>query len=347
MIRLGWRFASTLLLLAPLSATSVVAAPVVSTTSGNIALANLDHLIGQRTGTDDEAADELWLMRARYLADYAALERGTAFADAQAPDVPRLLRRARARASVHRFADALADLDVAARLGADPEMLFRVRAPVRIAQGAAAEVIAPLEATAARDPGFAAASALAVAYAGAERFADADREYQAALDALDTTSPFPYAWLYFARGTMWAEQAGDTERGARHLRRALDYLPQFVAANLHLAEIETRRGDVLDAAARLERVAESGDPEVFAMLGRLHAKTDAALAALEIDRARARFESLLAREPLAFADHAAEFYLGAGADPQRAWQLASANFAERKTPRAQGLLQRAANARDR
>jgi tetratricopeptide (TPR) repeat protein len=346
-IRLGWRFAATLLLLAPLAAAHVAAAPVVGTTSGNIALANLDHLIGQRAGAGDEAADELWLMRARYLADYAALERGAAFADAQAPDVPRLLRRARARASVHRFAEALADLDMAARLGADPEMLFRVRAPVRIAQGAAGEVIAPLEAAAAREPGFAAASALAIAYAGAERFADADREFQAALDALDTTSPFPYAWLYFARGTMWAEQAGDTERGERHLRRALDYLPQFVAANLHLAEIETRRGDVVDATARLERVAERGDPEVFALLGRLHAATDAALAALEIDRARARFESLLARQPLAFADHAAEFYLGAGADPQRAWQLASANFAERKTPHARDLLQRAANARDR
>jgi uncharacterized protein HemY len=334
-----------LLLLAWITTQSAFAS--TDTTSGAIALANLDHLIAQHAATDDDAADELWLMRARYLADYAALERGAAFADAIAPDVPRLLRRARARAAVHRFGEALADLDAAARLGADSTTVFRLRAPIRIAQGAADEVIAPLEAALAREPGFASASALAIAYAGAGRFADADREFQAALDALDTTSPFPYAWLSFARGTMWAEQAGDVERGARHLRRALDYLPQFVAANLHLAEIEARRGAAAAATARLEPVAAREDPEVLALLGRLHAATDAARGAREIEWARARFEALLARQPLAFADHAAEFYLGAGADPERAWRLASANFVERKTPRARELLERAARARER
>jgi tetratricopeptide (TPR) repeat protein len=342
-------FALVLPGLASLAVAQGASSPAVDTTSGAIALANLDHLIAQRTGAqaDGEAADELWLMRARYLADYAALDRGAACADAPAPDVPGLLRRARARAAVHRFSAALADLDAAARLGADAATLFRLRAPIRIAQGAADEVIAPLEAAAAREHDFANAGALAIAYAGAGRFADADREFQAALDALDTTSPFPYAWLSFARGTMWAEQAGDADRGARHLRRALDYLPQFVAANLHLAEIEARRGDAAAASARLERVAERDDPEVLALLGRLHAASDPARGASEIERARARFESLLARQPLAFADHAAEFYLGAGADPQRAWRLASANFAERKTPRARELLERAAHAQER
>ena len=342
-------FALALPCLASLAAAHGATSPAVNTTNGAIALANLDHLIAQRAGAegDGEAADELWLMRARYLADYAALDRGAALADAPAPDVPGLLRRARARAAVHRFAGALHDLDAAARLGADAATLFRLRAPIRIAQGAAHEVIAPLEAAAAREPGFANAGALAIAYAGAGRFADADREFQAALDSLDTTSPFPYASLSFARGTMWAEQAGNADRGARHLRRALDYLPQFVAANLHLAEIEARRGDATAASARLERVAERDDPEVLALLGRLHAATDPARGAGEIERARARFESLLARQPLAFADHAAEFYLGAGADPERAWRLASANFAERKTPRARKLLERAARARER
>lgn len=314
----------------------------VPTTSGAIALANLDQLLAQRP--DDAGADELWLMRTRYLADYAALDRGAAFADAVADDVPALLRRARARAAVHRFSAALADLDAAERAGADARALFRVRAPIRIAQGAAAEVLPALEAEAANAPGFASAGALATAYAGAGRFEDADRQFQAALDALDTTSPFPYAWLCFARGTMWAEQAGDPQRGARHLARALDYLPQFVAASLHLAEIETARGDVTIAAARLERVAGSGDPEVLALLGRLHAAADPARGAREIAAARDRFEALLARQPLAFADHAAEFYLGAGADVQRALRLATANYAERQTPRARDLLERAGRA---
>ena len=132
-----------------------------------------------------------------------------------------------------------------------------------------------------------------------------------------------------------------------HLRRALDYLPGFVAARLHLAEIDARRGAVAAAIAGLERVADSGDPEVLALLGQLHAATDPVRGARETETARLRFEELLARQPLAFADHAAEFYLGAGADPERAWRLASANYAERKTERARQLLERADRARVR
>jgi len=318
----------------------------VTTTRGDIALANLDLLIA-RPIPADAATDELWLMRARFLADYAALERGAAFADADATDVPALLRRARARAAIHRFSDALTDLDTARRLGAGDALLFRIRAPIRIAQGAADDVIPALEAAAVREPGFASASALATAYAGARRYPEADREFQAALDALDTTSPFPYAWLCFARGTMWAEQAGDPARGVPHLRRALDYLPGFVAARLHLAEIDARRGAAADAAEGLAGIAASGDPEVLALLGQLHAAADPARGAREIAAARTRFEELLARQPLAFADHAAEFYLGPGADPERAWVLANANYAERQTPRAREILERARRVRQR
>jgi len=146
---------------------------------------------------------------------------------------------------------------------------------------------------------------------------------------------------------MWAEQAHDPDRGAAHLAGALDYLPEFVAARLHLAEIEARRGAGASALALLAPVADSGDPEVMALLGQLHAAADPVRGAAEIEAARARFEDLLARQPLAFADHAAEFYLGAGADPERAWQLASANRAERNTPRARELLERADRARGR
>jgi len=331
-------------LLAALLLARVASASGLPTTRGDIAIANLDLLIARHVAhgrPSDAATDELLLMRARYLGDYAALERGAAFADADAPDAAALLRRARARAAVHRFSAALVDLAAAERLGADTAAVFRLRVPVRIAQGAATEMIPALEAAAIRDPGFTNASALATAYAGAGRYAQADREFQAALDALDTTSPFPYAWLCFARGTMWAEQAGDPVRGAAHLRRALDYLPGFVAARLHLAEIDARRGADAAAVERLAGVADSGDPEVLALLGRLHAATDAVRGAREIAVARARFEALLARYPLAFADHAAEFFLGVGKDPARALDLASQNYAERWTPRARELLERA------
>ena len=50
--------------------------------------------------------------------------------------------------------------------------------------------------------------------------------------------------------------------------------------------------------------------------------------------ARSAFEDLLARRPLAFADHAAEFYLSIGADPARAYDLARLNLNNRPTLRA-------------
>jgi hypothetical protein len=67
----------------------------------------------------------------------------------------------------------------------------------------------------------------------------------------------------------------------------------------------------------------------------------------EISLARQRFEGLLARHALAFADHAAEFYLGPGVDAERAWVLAQLNLANRETDRAVALAIRAAGATGR
>ena len=55
----------------------------------------------------------------------------------------------------------------------------------------------------------------------------------------------------------------------------------------------------------------------------------------------ARYEELVGLHPEAFADHAANFWLRAGADPKRALHLARMNFAVRMTPRAHALLSRA------
>ena len=54
----------------------------------------------------------------------------------------------------------------------------------------------------------------------------------------------------------------------------------------------------------------------------------------QLDAARLRFDELLGRHLLAFADHAAEFYAGSGNDCRRAVDLARANVANRPTCRA-------------
>lgn len=344
--RSAWAFALVLAACAAPSDTTLATTPYV-TTAGTIAIANLDHQIAQLG--DDPAAAELLLVRARFLADDVALDRATTLAEAHSTTAVDLLLRARTRAADHRFADALADLTAAEHAGAAGPDVAALRASILIATGQPSDALAPLEATAARHPGFASHSALASAYAALGRYPEADRLYTTALAELDTTLPFPYAWIYFARALMWTEQAHDPARGEALYTQALDHLPSFVTANIHLAELEVARHDLAPAIARLERVvAATPEPEALALLGQLYLRTgDPARGQRSIARAAERYDVLLAHHPLAFADHAAAFYLGPGADPERAWQLAQQNLANRRTSRAIDLAISAARATGR
>jgi tetratricopeptide (TPR) repeat protein len=317
------------------------------TTAGAIAIENLDAQIVRASA--DAEVEELLLARSRFLSDYEALDRASRVAEGRFQTARDLLQRARTRSAVHRFADALDDVLAAERAGAPSDETAALRASILVAIGRASEVIPQLEAGVARRPGFASRSALAGAYAAVGRFEEADRQYVDALADLDTTLPFPYAWIYFARGVMWTEQAGDSARGAAMYAQALTHLPEFAAADIHLAEIEVARGELRSALARLGRVvAATNEPEALALLGTVHVRTGHSDQGWhEISLARQRFESLLARHPLAFADHAAEFYLGPGADAERGWMLAQRNLANRETPRAFALAVKAARATGR
>lgn len=313
------------------------AAALLPTTDGAIALANLDQQLSQQP--DDPNTLELWLLRLQFLADYSVLDRAAVLTEARADTPADLLRRGRARMAAHRFAHAQADFDAAA---AGPAQ----RAALLVATGHAAEALPALQAEAARRPGFASHCALARGLAAVGRLEEADSLYARALGELDTTSPFPAAAVAFARGLMWAEQGGDTRRGAGFYAQALQLLPDYVAAGIHLAEIDLARGDEAAAEARLLHVViHTGEPEAMALLGELHARQgDAERGQDEIEGARRRYEALLARHPAAFADHAAEFYLGPGRDPQRARTWAQANLRERQTRRAYALAIRSAEA---
>lgn len=319
----------------------------INTTSSAIAIANLDQQIHQ--AGNEIGVEELLLLRSRFLSDYDALDRASTLGERRDATGRELLLRARTRSAVHRFADALSDVDAAERIGAKPNEVFALRASVLVATGRSTEVIPQLETNLLLHPGFSSRSALAVAYTAVGRLDDADRLYAEALLTLDTTLPFPYAWIYFARGLMWSEQGGDQARAERLYKQALMYVPEFVSANIHLAELEALRGDSESAIKRLEDVVQSShEPEAVALLGVLHLRTgDSERGSREIGEARTSYELLLSRDPLAFADHAAEFYLGPGADPERAWALAQQNLANRQTPRAATLAIKAAEASGR
>jgi tetratricopeptide (TPR) repeat protein len=329
------------------STDAIAAGSSLNTTSSVIAIANLDQQIAQLR--DEPGVEELLLVRSRFLGDYDALDRASSLAEGRFATSRELLLRARTRSAAHRFADALADIQAAERAGARLDEVVALRASILVATGRAAEAAPSLEVRVARHPGYASRAALAGAYAALGRLADADRLYVEALADLDTTLPFPYAWIYFARGLMWAEQGGDQARAEEMYRQALTYLPEFVTANIHMAEIEVARGNSESAIRRLEHVVQStNEPEALALLGVLYMRTgNAARGASEIAQAKRRYEWLLARHLLAFADHAAEFYLGPGADPERAWKLAQKNLANRQTDRAAALAIEAAEASGR
>jgi tetratricopeptide (TPR) repeat protein len=334
----------TLLALAAAALLAGCAAPSVGTnhgtTHGSIALDNLGDQL-QRQG-EDPAALDLWLLRLQFLADYRVLDRAAALAEARPETSGDHLQRARARMAVHRFADAQADLAAGRATPAQ-------RATLLVATGRAAEALPALQAEAERRPGFTSHCALARGLAAVGRLEEADSLYARALGELQTTLPFPAAAIAFARGLMWSEQGGDKARAAGLYAQALRLLPDYAAAGIHLAEIELAGGDEAAAEARLLHVVIHTDaPEAMALLGELHVRQGNAMRGQdEIAGARRRLEALLARHPQAFADHAAEFYLGPGRDPQRAWAWASTNLNERGTRRAYELAIRAAEATGR
>src|SRR5579863_8298138 len=110
---------------------SIVPGPAINTTSSAIAFANLDQQI-QQAG-NEIGVEELLLVRSRFLADYEALDRASALGEGRYATGRELLLRARTRSAVHRFTDALADVEAAERTGAKPDESSALRASILVA----------------------------------------------------------------------------------------------------------------------------------------------------------------------------------------------------------------------
>ena len=96
-------------------------------------------------------------------------------------------------------------------------------------------------------------------------FDEAERTYLQALRTYPDVSPFALAWMSFQLGVLWGESvpAPQPERAATWYRTAIDYLPGYVKARVHLAEICLDQGRTSDAtSACSRRRCASGDPEV-------------------------------------------------------------------------------------
>ena len=138
----------------------------------------------------------------------------------------------------------------------------------------------------------------------------ADAAYDAALHVNRDPSPFPLAWAAFQRGVLWAEvsRGADLQLGMAWYKQALEYLPGYVRARIHLAEAHLDVNEAAAAECLLAPVVGCGDPDVlwrlsqaFAMLGRLGDAEEAR------SDARKSYERLTRLYPLAFGDHVAAF----------------------------------------
>ena len=323
------------------------------TTAGVIAVGNLqariDGQLSRATGgrlTVGERAElvELLALRGHVGGCVADAERAAALADdliGQVPgDARSFVARARTRGAFHRFG-RLTDLDTAAALGGDRAALDAERAAIYQALGRYGEALAIRQRAVDRHADFSALAALAGVHGERGEMDEAERRFSAATRSYQGTSPFPVAILEFQLGQLWMEH-GNLRRARAWCDAAVRRLPAYVPAQGHLAEIDAALGQTAAAIARLRPLASASDDHDYAtQLARILGNTGQTEEAMTWrGKAEARYDELLARHQEAFADHAAEFWLTIGGDPERALWLARHNLSLRQTPRARALVRR-------
>jgi hypothetical protein len=288
-----------------------------------------------------EAVVEYERLTAQFLGDLDALDRLETLTSqfARADDSYRgAVVSAEVASTVHRFDDARGHLTRAAVLGGPPESIDRHRLTIDQACGVELhDVLAARRRIAAASSRLEDLVPLGAVLADLERFAEADAVYRQAFGSYDDVSPFPLAWVCFQLGMLWGELAPvpDPDRAALWYQHCIAYLPGYVKARVHLAEIYASQDRTGEAEALLLPALSSRDPEVqWRLADVLVAQGRFEEAETQLEAARLGFEELLEKHLLAFADHAAEFYAGSGNDCRRALELARANVANRPTRRA-------------
>ena len=321
------------------------------TTDGDIAVVNLESarrrswskfIQDPRRHGIAEAIVENERLTAQLVGDISALDRLESLArqlsQINAESARTALIQAQVASMTHRFTEARRFLAGAEQDRAPLEEVSRIR--LNIDQACGVDLDGALSARreiATKSGRLEDLVALGALLADLREFADADRIYRQTLREYRDVSPFPVAWVCFQLGMLWAELVPrpQADRAAQWYRRAIDCLPRYTKARIHLAEIYALSGRTSDAEALLLPALESGDPEArWRLADVLISQGRQADAEGHLHAARVAFEALLERHLLAFADHGAEFYAGSGNNSRRAVELARFNVANRPTLRA-------------
>jgi tetratricopeptide (TPR) repeat protein len=320
-------------------------------TAGDIAVNNLESARHQswsrfwqepeRPGIAEYIVEQEQLA-AQFLGDMGALDRlGTLvnqLARVDGESARTALINAQVAAMTHRFAEAKVHLGHAGVREVFPDAANRLSLSIDQACGTRLEGVLEARRRIAAEAGrLEDLVPLGALHADLREFDEADRIYQRALREYQDISPFAVAWLCFQLGVLWGELVPETQSGRAvyWYRKAIEYLPCYVKARVHLAEIYLQYERTEDAEALLIPAVSSGDPEVsWRLADVMFAMGRFANAEAQMQAARSGFEVLLGKYLLAFADHGAEFYSASGNDAGRAFELASVSLANRPTLRA-------------
>ncbi|MEZ4296030.1 MAG: hypothetical protein R3B70_13725 [Polyangiaceae bacterium] len=245
-----------------------------------------------------------------------------------------LLTRASMRAALHRFDESSTDLLEAEKRGAPPARTRKIRISIFEARGQLEQALSLAVESRTSRPGIDTWGVEAVLLGELDRRPDALAAFRSALASFRDTSPFPVAWLFFRQAQLWEREARPDLAIAYH-EAALARVPTYAHAAAHLARLlpPARAESLL-----LPLLETSDDPDLESVLAqKLKEKGDHDSAKPHIAKAAARYDTLVARHPEAFADHAAQFWLDLGGDPKKALDLARLNLKVRKTPDAYKL----------
>lgn len=323
----------------------------LGTTNGGIAVDNLSAAVAGAEGTVRAnpqtvgAYSKLILllcMRGNYLGRIADYDQAAAISAQQLKIGAKVEQtyqaRAGLRATFHDFAGALADLDRAEKMGADPAANYGQRASILHALEKTEEARVLLEKIPEVHRDIPIRGMLATFAGERGDLESAEAQFIAAQKHLPDVSPFPLAWLYMQHGQMW-ENEGRSGRARELYAAAVERVPGYAPATAHLAAMEAASGARPAAIERLRGLIKtSDDPEYVGQLAALLKEAGVASEAAALrTQAITRYTALLARYPLAYAAHAARFYLGIGDDPKKAVSLAEQNVKNTPTEPAMTL----------
>lgn len=264
---------------------------------------------------------ESLLTRAQFFGSVQDLETAQAIVDkavAERPKDPKAhLAKASVAESFHDFALASTEIERAAVFGASGDEVNRSKLPIALAMGKCDKAL-----TFGDSSNDALSLDMATHAAIEQRRGNAqesERLFALARSRYRDVSPFAIAWMDFERARALDRQ-GDKTSATHYYQEAVTVLPVYAHAVTHLTS-SVSPARALELLAALDPSCD--DPDALA------AKADALRRAGREDEAKAadatarnRFEELLAKHPLAFADHGAAYFMGMGKDLPRALVLA-------------------------